>query len=142
MAAGFRWRQGVSILTGVSCSPKVGNKEGTESKNSKEIVFALRVVLAPILFIYLVFFLQPHLRHIETPKRGVESELQLPAYTTATATPDLSHICNVHCSLRQGWILNPLREARDGIHILMDASRVLNPLSHNGNSLAPILKNV
>ena len=28
----------------------------------------------------------------EVPKLGVESELQLSAYTTATATPDLSHI--------------------------------------------------
>ena len=26
--------------------------------------------------------------HTEVPKLGVESELQLPAYTTATATPD------------------------------------------------------
>ena len=31
-------------------------------------------------------------------------------------------------------ILNPLSEARDGAHILVDASRILNPLSHNGNS--------
>ena len=30
---------------------------------------------------------------------GVESELQLPAYTTAT--PDLSHICDLHRSLQQ-----------------------------------------
>ena len=29
---------------------------------------------------------------------GVESELQLPAYTTATALSDLSPICNVHYS--------------------------------------------
>ena len=38
------------------------------------------------------FFLGPHLQHKEVPRLGVESELQLPAYTTATATPDLSHI--------------------------------------------------
>ena len=31
-------------------------------------------------------------------------------------------------------ILNPPREARDRTHILMDASRIPNPLSHNGNS--------
>ena len=34
---------------------------------------------------------------------GVKLELQLPAYTTATATPDLSAICDLH------WIFNPLR---------------------------------
>ena len=69
---------------------------------------------------------------MEVPSLGVGSELQLPAYTTATATPDLSHICDLCCSLRT--ILNPLSEARDGTHILMDTSQVLNLLSHNGNS--------
>ena len=34
----------------------------------------------------------------------------------ATVMPDLSHICN----LWQYQILNPLIEARDGTHILMD----------------------
>ena len=33
-------------------------------------------------------FLGLHLRHTEVPRLGVKSELQLPAYTTATATPD------------------------------------------------------
>ena len=41
-------------------------------------------------------FLGPHLQHTEVPRLGVESELQLLAYTTATATPDLSCICNLH----------------------------------------------
>ena len=33
---------------------------------------------------------------MEVPRLGVESELQLPAYTTATAIQDLSHIRNLH----------------------------------------------
>ena len=33
-------------------------------------------------------------------------------YTTATATPDLSHVCNLHHSSRQRWILNPLSKAK------------------------------
>ena len=37
-------------------------------------------------------------------------------------------------SLWQCQIFNPLSEARDQTHILMDTSQVLNPLSHNGNS--------
>ena len=57
-------------------------------------------------------------------------ELQLPAYTTATATLDPSHICD----LCHSWILNPLSEVRDQIHIVMDTSWILNSLSHNGNS--------
>ena len=39
-------------------------------------------------------FLGLCLWHMETSRLGVESELQLPAYATATATPDRSSICN------------------------------------------------
>ena len=59
--------------------------------------------------IFLSFvFLGPHLQHMEVPRLGVESELQLPAYARATATPDLSHVCIQHHSSWQRWILNPL----------------------------------
>ena len=49
-------------------------------------------------------------------------ELQLPTYTTAIATQDLSHICDLHHSSWQHQILNPLNEARDWTCILMDTS--------------------
>ena len=39
--------------------------------------------------ILLFCFLGPHPRHVEVPRPGVESERQLPAYTTATATQRL-----------------------------------------------------
>ena len=39
-------------------------------------------------------FLGPHLWHTEVARLGVELRLQLPVYTTATATSDLSLICN------------------------------------------------
>ena len=73
---------------------------------------------------------------MEVPRSGVESELQLPAYTkaTATATQDLNHVCDLYCSSRQHRILNPLIEARGGTLILL-ASQVRNPLSCNRNSL-------
>ena len=72
---------------------------------------------------------------MEVPRLGMESELQLLAYTTtATATPDLSCICKLCHSLQQCWIPNPLSETRDQTCILMDTSWALNPLSHNGNS--------
>ena len=41
------------------------------------------------------------------------------AYATATATPDLSCICDLHHSSQQRQILNALSEARDGIRNLM-----------------------
>ena len=66
----------------------------------------------PPSFFFLVF-LGPHLRRMEVPRLGVELELQLPAYSTTTATRDLSHVFDLHHSSRQQWILNPLGEARD-----------------------------
>ena len=57
------------------------------------------------------FFLGLPLQHMEVPKLGVDSELHPLAYTTATATPDLSCLCKLcHC-LWQHQILNPLSEA-------------------------------
>ena len=53
---------------------------------------------------------------------GVKSELQLPAYTTATQDP--SCVCDLHCSSWQRQILNPLSKARDQTHNLMDTSQV------------------
>ena len=55
----------------------------------------------------------PLLRHLEVPRLGFEWELQLLACTTATAMPDPSCICDLHCSSRQLQILNPLSRARD-----------------------------
>ena len=52
----------------------------------------------PLIFICLFSFLGPHLWHMEIPRLGVKSELQLLAYAIATA---------MH------WILNPLSEAGD-----------------------------
>ena len=72
------------------------------------------------LFIYLFCFLELHLWHMEVPRLGVESELQLPAYTTATAMRDASHICDLHHNSLQCWILNPLSKAWDRTHILTD----------------------
>jgi len=51
---------------------------------------------------------------MEVPRLGVESEPQLPAYTTATATQDVSRVFDLHHSSGQRRILNPLSEARDG----------------------------
>jgi len=73
------------------------------------------------------------------PRPGVTSELQLPAYTTGTATPDQRFVCDLHHSSWQRWILNPLSEAREGKCVPMDTSWIPNPMSHNGNSKRPFL---
>ena len=61
---------------------------------------------------------------MDVPRLGVKLELQLLAYTTATVTPDLSHVCNLHHILQQCQILNPLSGARDLTCILIDTSWV------------------
>ena len=73
---------------------------------------------------FFFFFLAPHPRHIEVPRLGVESELQLPAYTTATAMPDPSRTCDLHHNSQQCRIPDPLSKARDWTRVLMDTSQV------------------
>ena len=63
---------------------------------------------------FFFFFLVLHLWHMEVPRLGIKSELQLQAYTTATAMLDPSHVCDFHCSSQQCWsLLNPLMEAME-----------------------------
>ena len=64
---------------------------------------------------------------MEVSRLDVESELQLPAYTTATATPEPSHNCHLHHSSQQCWILNPLSKATDRICILMETTSGSQP---------------
>ena len=58
--------------------------------------------------IYFCFVLGLHLQHMEVPRLGVKSELQVIAYTTVTLTPDPSWGCDLHHS----WWQRPLSEAR------------------------------
>ena len=76
------------------------------------------------IFYFILVFLGPHLRHMEIPRLEVEAELYQLAYTTATETPDLSQVCNLHHSSQQNQLLNPMNEARDGTPILIDTSQI------------------
>ena len=60
-------------------------------------------------------------------------------WAASTAMQDPSQVFSLHQSSWQRQILNLLSEAMDGTHILMDINQVLNPLSHNGNSLKSLL---
>ena len=66
-------------------------------------------------------FLGLNLWDMEVPGLGVESELQLLAYTLATATRDLSRIWHLHRSLWSFQTPKLLSEARDRTCILMDS---------------------
>ena len=87
------------------------------------LCFQNTTFLGKILF-FIICFLWSHLWHIEVPRLGVESELQLPAYTTATAMPDPSLDCDLPCSSQQHQIPDLLSKARDQTHILTDTSRI------------------
>ena len=50
-------------------------------------------------------------------------QIEAAAEAYATATPDPSHICNLHHSSWQCRILNPLSEARDWTCVLLDTSQ-------------------
>ena len=67
----------------------------------------------PNFLIILFTFLGPFQRHMEVPRLGAELELQLLAYTTATAMWDLSCVYDLQHSLWQHSMPDPLREARD-----------------------------
>ena len=60
-------------------------------------------------FFFFFGFLRQYLWRMEVPRLGIPSELQLPAYATATATGDPSQVYSLHHSSRQCQILNPLR---------------------------------
>ena len=69
-----------------------------------------------------VVFLGPHPQHVEGPRLGVRSELQLPAYTSATATLDPSCICDLHHS-SWCWGDGSDRPCRKMRHMSMGRSR-------------------
>ena len=82
------------------------------------------VCVCTYFFFFCFVFLRLHPQHMEVPRLGVESETQLPAYTTATATPDLSRVLDPHHGSRQCQILNPRIEAKDQTCNLMAPSRI------------------
>ena len=64
---------------------------------------------------------------MEVPRRGVETAAAAAAaaaeaHATAVAAPDLSHICILHHSFWQHWILNPLSKARDQTGLLTETT--------------------
>ena len=126
-------------LMNLTSNDEVAEKK---KKKKKELpVFALMVwnylypsfhTITPLkcffcLFVCLVLsfvILGPHPWHMEVPRLGVESELQLLASTTDTATWDLSCVSDLRHSSWQRRILNPLSEARDQVCILMYTGQV------------------
>ena len=81
-------------------------------------------VLKENVYSFFFFFLGLLLQHMQVPKLGIKSELQLLAYARATAMQDWSHICNLNHSSQQCCITGLLSETRDITHILTDTSQI------------------
>ena len=83
------------------------------------------IICIALAFFFFFFFLRATpVAYGSFPQARVESELQLPAYTTATATQGPSRVCALHHSSWQLGILNPLSEARDQTHNPVVPSRI------------------
>ena len=80
-------------------------------------------------------FLGLHLQHMDVSRLGVESELQMLAYATASATQDLSSVCDLHQSSRQCQILNPTDRGQESNLHPHGYQLDLFPLFHEANSL-------
>ena len=113
-----------SPISPESCSPPLMNSDSTLDLCQMYWVHTASV-LSCALLLFAAFFFPPILyRHMEIARLGVRSELQLPAYLTATAIQDQSCICDPHHSSWQHQILNPLSETRDRTRDAMDTSWV------------------
>ena len=95
-----------------------------------------------LFFFFFLVFLGLHQWHMEVPGLEVKSELQLPAYATASSLLYVNHICDLYHSSWQSWILNPLSRARDRTCILMDTSWVHYCWATMGTSPISFLRNL
>ena len=84
--------------------------------------------------IFFFFFLRPHLWHMEFPRLGVESELQLPSLHHSHSNAGSELHLRPTPQLTAMPDPSPPSEVRDQTHILMDTSQVCNPLSHKRHS--------
>ena len=137
---------GPRVLTRGFCSPSTyfefissfGTLQVFYTKSLLLILISLPLSLSLLFFFFFFFvfwpFLGPLPRHREVPRLGVHSELWPRAYARATATWDLSHVCDLYHIPWQHGILNPQSKARDRTCNLTVASWICQPLSHDGNS--------
>ena len=87
-----------------------------------------------VLFLFF-FFKGPHLWHMEAPRLGVESGLQLPAYTTAK--PDPSCVCDLHWQLMAMPNPQPTEQGQGSNPHPHGYQSGSPPLNYNRNSYCP-----
>ena len=88
-------------------------------------VFCIKYFLFCSLFFFFFFFF---FKNCTCGTCKFPSKAAAASYTTATATPDLSHICDLCCSLWQCWIRDLLIKPRIKLASSQRQHWVLNPL--------------
>ena len=133
-------RQLTELRNGRKAATYKPRREASRNQTCKHLDFglqplALRQEIPTFVFVsvFCFVFLGPHPWHMDIPRLGVESELQLLAYATARAMADLSHICNPHHCLQPCWIFLSTEQGQGlNLHPVY-TGWILNPLIHNGN---------
>ena len=73
---------------GLNPQPHGSSSDSLTTEPQRELLFLFFYFLFLFLFFVFLPFLGPLPQHMEVPRLGVKLELQLPAYTTATAMQD------------------------------------------------------
>ena len=81
-----------------------------------------KILLGSVLFFY-IFFRAAGAAYGSSQARG-QIRATAAGLHHSHNNAGLSHIYNLHHSSQQCWILNPLSEARDQIHMLMDTAQI------------------
>ena len=88
-------------------------------------VLGLYFVIVIIIIIYVFYTATPAAYGSSWARGGIRAVAEV--YTTAAPTLDLSHICDLHHSLWQCSIFNPLSETRDQTASSWTLCQDLNP---------------
>ena len=98
------------------------------------LIYPLQVFFCSF-FVFILFSFRATLVAYGSSQVRDQIEAAAAGHSHSHSNAGSSLISILHHSSRQSQILNPLCKARGQTHILMDNSRVHNPLSHNRNSL-------
>ena len=94
--------------------PQVWTQASIRSMMPGTVLAAFSPMPSPLnLFNFSFCFLGPRLWHMDIPRLGVQSELQLLVYTTATAVQDPNGLCDLPRSSQKHQILKQLVGASD-----------------------------
>ena len=105
-----------------SCGTSCGRKSQAQTRESAFWGFCCCCCCCCCCFVFCPFRAAP-VAYGSSQARGRIGAVA-PAYTTATATPDPSCVCNLHHSSQQRQILNPLSEGRDQTLNFMVPNRI------------------